>query len=234
MKYAIALIVLSTGCSLRYQIKKEIAGTERALKHHVGFYLTDATSNKPLIDYNGSKYFTPASNTKIFTFYTALRLLGDSASSIKYTQSGDSLFFQGLGDPSFLYKNVFDNGKVYRFLKDHPAQLYFSQSNFQSEALGPGWAWDDYNSYYSAERSSFPIYGNLILVQRPVNGNFVVQPLRFSSGIRLSNEILPQEEIIRNSCQCSHELIYYPGEKGVRFIRHTISNQQQTDCRFVE
>ena len=29
---------------------------------------------------------------------------------------------------------------------------------------GPGWSWDDYSYYYAAERSPFPIFGNVVQV----------------------------------------------------------------------
>jgi len=210
MKCLWAGLILLVGCSPTYLIKKEIRNTENALQDHVGFYLVDLSSNKTLIDFNGAKYFTPASNTKIFTFYTSLRLLGDSVTSLKYFQTGDSLIFQGTGDPSFLYKNVFDNGRVYQFLKDHPAKLFYSNKNFQTETFGPGWAWDDYNYDYSSERSPFPIYGNLISVQHPQPELFTIQPFRFSSDFHISNETHPDEEIIRGID--SNELIYYIGK----------------------
>jgi len=210
MKCLWAGLILLVGCSPTYLIKKEIRNTENALQDHVGFYLVDLSSNKTLIDFNGAKYFTPASNTKIFTFYTSLRLLGDSVTSLKYFQTGDSLIFQGMGDPSFLYKNVFDNGRVYQFLKDHPAKLFYSNKNFQTETFGPGWAWDDYNYDYSSERSPFPIYGNLISVQHPQPELFTIQPFRFSSDFHISNETHPDEEIIRGID--SNELIYYIGK----------------------
>jgi D-alanyl-D-alanine carboxypeptidase/D-alanyl-D-alanine-endopeptidase (penicillin-binding protein 4) len=210
MKYFWAAIISLYGCSPAFVIRKEIKNNENDLHDHVGFYLFDPAANKTLIDFNGAKYFIPASNTKIFTFYTSLRLLGDSVSSLKYFQSGDSLIFQGLGDPSFLYKDVFDNGRVYQFLKNHPAKLFFSGKNFQTENLGMGWSWDDYNYYYSAERSSFPIYGNLISVRHATEESFIFQPVRFSADFHLSNEIHPEEEIVRGID--SNELIYYNGK----------------------
>jgi len=208
--FAVAIILLA-GCSPKHFIKKEIGNTEQALQDHVGFYLVDLASKKILIDYNGAKYFTPASNTKIFTFYTSLRLLGDSVAALKYFRSGDSLIFQGLGDPSFLYKNVFDNERVYHFLKDHPSKLFFSSKNFKTENLGTGWAWDDYNYDYSAERSSFPVYGNLISIKHATDSSFIFQPFRFSSDFHLSSEIHAEEEIVRGID--SNELVYFNGKK---------------------
>src|SRR6185369_4346377 len=138
MKYFWVALILWAGCSPEYLLKKEISNNENVLQDHLGFYLVDLASNKTLIDFNGAKYFTPASNTKIFTFYTSLRMIGDSVASLTYFQRGDSLIFQGLGDPSFLYKNVFDNRKVYEFLKNHPSKLFYSGKNFHTESLGPG------------------------------------------------------------------------------------------------
>ncbi len=211
MKKCCFAILLLTGCSPAFKIKKEIGGIEQSLQDHTGFYLYDLTKKKTLIDFNGAKYFIPASNTKIFTFYTSLMLLGDSVHSIKYTEQNDSLIFQGLGDPSFLYQNVFDNGKVYRFLKDYPGKLFFSATNFQTEGMGMGWGWDDYNYYYSAERSAFPIYGNLIGVKKLDSGNFSFNPSRFSVDFHSSTETHPEEEIVRGVD--SNELIFFKGKK---------------------
>ncbi len=188
-------------------------GIEARLQDHSGFYLYDRAAKKTLLDFNGANYFTPASNTKIFTFYTALRLLGDSATSIKYSVRNDSLFFQGMADPSFLYRNVYDNGKVYRFLKNYPGKLFFSSSNFQTERFGAGWAWDDYNYYYSTERSPFPLYGNVMEIRKPADGKFTFCPARFGADFHVSQETREQEEIVRGFD--SNQLVYSIGKKGV-------------------
>jgi len=40
-----------------------------------GLVVIDPENNDTIVNINGSQYFTPASNTKIFTLYTALELL---------------------------------------------------------------------------------------------------------------------------------------------------------------
>ena len=105
-------------------------------------------------------YFIPASNTKLFTFYTGLKILGDSVPALQYRISGDSLIFSGTGDPSFLNKDL-PKSEVLKFLKESQQKLYYQPHSTTTTNLGPGWAWDDYNDYYSAERSEFPIYGNV-------------------------------------------------------------------------
>ncbi|MBI1770235.1 MAG: D-alanyl-D-alanine carboxypeptidase [Bacteroidetes bacterium] len=210
MRSAFVLFFFLVGCSARF-IKKEIKETENQLHEHVGFYLYDLAKKKVKVDYNGSKYFTPASNTKIFTFYTSLRLLSDSVSSLKYIKRGDSLIFQGMGDPSFFYKNVFDNERAFRFLKEHQGKLFFSSDNFQTQSFGAGWAWDDYNDYYSAERSPFPVYGNLISIRKYVEEVLIFRPALFEYDFVKSDAEHPAEEIIRD--YNSNRLVYFNGKK---------------------
>lgn len=125
-----------------------------------GFALYDPAEDSMIFARNENRYFTPASNTKLYTFYTGLKLLPDSLRALEYIVRGDSLIFWGTGDPSFLHPE-FGNGKVYDFLNNRKEKLYFSDSNFQDKRLGPGWAWDDYNYYYQTEKSPLPIYGNV-------------------------------------------------------------------------
>lgn len=124
-----------------------------------GFALYDPQGDSLVYGQNENRYFTPASNTKLYTFFTGLKLLPDSLPALEYVVRGDSLIFWGTGDPSFLHPE-FGNGKVYDFLKNRDESLYFSDSNFDDKRLGPGWAWDDYNAYYQTEKSPFPMYGN--------------------------------------------------------------------------
>ena len=122
-------------------------------------------ANKTVFEYNSDQYFTPASNTKIFTFYSALKLLGDSIPAFKYQLRNDSLTLWGMGDPSFLNHHVYYSPAAYDFLRSAGKNLLLSTASFQTTAFGSGWAWDDYNDYYSAERSGFPIYGNTMQVR---------------------------------------------------------------------
>jgi len=124
-----------------------------------GFELYDPDRESVIYAQNENRYFTPASNTKLFTFYTGLKMLPDSIRALEYVVHGDSLIFWGTGDPSFLHSDL-DNGTVYNFLKSREEKLYFSDSNFDDRLLGPGWSWSDYNYYYQTEKSPLPMYGN--------------------------------------------------------------------------
>lgn len=149
-------------------------------KSFTGFALYDPEADQYLETYQADKYFTPASNTKIFTCFASLALLPDSIPGLRYVLSGDSLIFWGTGDPATLYHELSDNSNVMDFLKSRNEQLFYAPQ-WVGDAMGPGWAWDDYNAYYSAEKSAFPMYGNVatIKLRRNVN-SATVQPVYFS------------------------------------------------------
>ncbi len=204
----IFILLVSWACSPRVGILKEINQTQLDLKDHTGFALYDPESKKYLIEYNAEKYFTPASNTKIFTFYASLKLLGDSATALKYIYKGDSLIFWGMAEPSFLYSRTFDNGRIFNFLEQSPKKLFYSATNFKTSTLGPGWAWDDYPYNYSAERSPFPIFGNLIAIERPLN-DFFISPRFFTQHFTVATDLRKRDEIIRDLD--NNQLTFFPG-----------------------
>lgn len=171
--------------------------------------LYDPSDEKEIYSYNAHRYFTPASNTKILTFYTSLVILGDSIPALKFSVVGDSVIFQGTGDPSFLYNQVWNSDKVYSFLRDAPGNLYFSPGNFQTTQFGPGWAWDDYNYYYSAERSPFPVYGNRFTLFKPSgDGSLRAEEPYFKRFVYLADS-LPQSPWLQRDFH-SMETNYYP------------------------
>lgn len=180
--YFLSLLLLS--CAPHLKLQKELAKTESKFQEHIGLLVYDPESRRTVIEYNSDKYFTPASNTKIFTLLSSLHLIGDSIPAFRYVERNDSLIFWGTGDPSFLYSKVFQNERAYQFLKDQSLPLYFSSSNFYQDHFGPGWAWDDYNYSYSPERSSFPIYGNNLMITDSAESIKVDPPL-FQDSIKV-------------------------------------------------
>lgn len=208
---------LMVSCAPRIKIKKILTETEAKFQDHVGLMVYDPQSRKTLLEFNSDRYFTPASNTKIFTLMSCLQIIGDSIPSLRYVINGDSLIFWGTGDPSFLYSEVFDNNRTYNFLHKHKGPLFFSNSNFHSAQFGPGWAWDDYQYSYSPERSPLPLYGNLMTVTDSINGELKAFPPYFQNQISLSSARKPERTIERSVGD--NKLTFYPGDGSAFFTR---------------
>ncbi|HEX6224059.1 MAG TPA: D-alanyl-D-alanine carboxypeptidase [Chryseolinea sp.] len=212
MRNCIGILILTSWCFAcsplsRKALNKTFQATDKTFHDHTGFALYDLDAGKSIYEYRSSHYFTPASNTKIFTFYAGLTLLTDSVPALRYVLQADSLVFWGTGDPSFLYKEVYDNNRVYSFLKTASRPLFFSDRNFQTTNFGSGWAWDDYNDYYSAERSPFPLYGNLLTL-KVARKKLEVQPPYFKHYLKVDTQEKKAKLIRRLE---SNEFVFHPG-----------------------
>ncbi len=130
-------------------------------KHYYGVSLYDLDEHKFVFGHQEDRHFTPASNTKVFTLFTSLKLIGDSIPGLAYVERGDSLIFWGTGDPTFLHSKL-DRGKVLEFLKNSTKKLVYSQSPVQEPTYRNGWSIEDYEFYYQPELTVFPIYGNVV------------------------------------------------------------------------
>lgn len=181
-------IILISSCS---SSKKLTSETDTTLEEFpafktgfTGIMVYDPALEKVIYEHNSDKYFTPASNTKLFTFYAGLKILGDSAPAIIYTVKNDSLIFKGTGDPSLLY-DQFESSEVLDFLKNRNETLFYTPPGFTEEHFGPGWSWDDYHYYYSVERAAMPIYGNYVAFNfTPAKDIPEVQPKFFSQFLQ--------------------------------------------------
>ena len=127
-----------------------------------GFVLYDLIESEEIININGNKLFTPASNTKLFTLLAATSILKDSIPALKYYISGDSLVFMGTGNPTVMNSNLPEDSTIIDFLKGRKEKLFFSDINFEDQHFGDGWAWNDYMYYYQLEKSPLPVYGNIL------------------------------------------------------------------------
>lgn len=167
LRFGCALVLLIVvSCSPATYLRTAIRESEKDFKDHTGFMLYDPESGRTLFQYQHDRYFTPASNTKIFTLFASFQLLGDSIPSLYYKSTADTLTIWGTGDPSFLYTLTHHNDRVIRFLRERPEPIAFSASNFMTDHFGPGWAWDDQLFTYQVERSALPLYGNRFTLTR--------------------------------------------------------------------
>ena len=164
------LLIILVSCTVNKQIYKQ--ANKILLKDavintgHIGISIYEPATDKYWFNYDASKYFVPASNVKLFTLYAGLKYLGDSLAGIKYQKKNNELHIYPTGDPTFLHPD-FKQQTVFNFLKKK-SNIFYHSKNYIN-ALGKGWAWDDYLDYYMVQRSEFPIYGNLIQVNTDSN-----------------------------------------------------------------
>lgn len=171
----LVLFLLSSCASTKKKINKKITDTLHSKfydNQFTGLLVVDAHTKDTLFNYNSDKYFTPASNTKIFTLYTALQLLPQKMPALNYIIENDTLYIEGTGDPTLLHP-FFKDSTAIHFINKH-ANIALNLTNFQEKKFGPGWSWDDYHWYYSAERSAFPLYGNVLTLYN--QENLVAEP----------------------------------------------------------
>ncbi|WP_312697920.1 D-alanyl-D-alanine carboxypeptidase [Sphingobacterium mizutaii] len=176
------LACLTTKAQSTLNLNDEFQKSTVLPKHYYGFSLYDVDEQCFVYNHNQDKHFTPASNTKVFTLFASLKLIGDSIPGIAYVERGDSLIFWGTGDPSFLHPRL-DNGRVYNFLKNSNKKLFYSSSPTQEPTYRNGWSIEDYEFYYQPELFPFPIYGNVVQF-REVDGKLKLFPSYFERDVK--------------------------------------------------
>ncbi|RYF97362.1 MAG: D-alanyl-D-alanine carboxypeptidase/D-alanyl-D-alanine-endopeptidase [Chitinophagaceae bacterium] len=179
-------LMLLVSCSVQKQLERklhdEVLKDKNLTNAHIGVLVIDAGSQQVLVSHQADKYFVPASNTKIFTCYAALKFLGDSVKGIEYSEGDTAIYLVPSGDPTFLHHDFADQ-PVVKFLQAAKKPLYIIDANWDDKALGSGWSWDDYSSSYMAERSPMPVYGNIIRwiqerdTSSPATDNVLDQPV---------------------------------------------------------
>jgi D-alanyl-D-alanine carboxypeptidase/D-alanyl-D-alanine-endopeptidase (penicillin-binding protein 4) len=158
-------IIFLSSCSVQKQIaksaKENVLSAPALQTAHIGISIYEPGTNKYWFNYQGDKYFVPASNTKIPTCYAAMKYLGDSLVGARLAISKDSaLELYPTGDPTFLHPE-FVHQRLFNELKKYNI-ISWNLTDWRSKRWGNGWSWNDYTAPYMAERSAFPIYGNLI------------------------------------------------------------------------
>lgn len=131
-------------------------------RHFTGLVVYNPESKDTIISYNSNQYFTPASNVKIFTLYSALKVLPENIPAFNYSIEKDTITIQGVGNPTFLHSYFNDSTALSFTSKFNKINLV--ANNLIDDKYGPGWAWEDFDAPYSLERSSFPMYGNVLSI----------------------------------------------------------------------
>jgi len=166
-----------------------------------GVKVISLATEKVLYAHNPEKYFSPASNAKLFTAALALNNLGPDfkietslyaarAPDENGTLDGDLVVY-GRGDPDFRaglhsgdYRAALEPlaaALVKSGVKRINGDLIGDQSYFSGPPYGSGWEWDDFQWYYGAEVSALSINDNsLDLWVKP--GPHVGAPARIETG----------------------------------------------------
>ncbi|OKS88950.1 D-alanyl-D-alanine carboxypeptidase/D-alanyl-D-alanine-endopeptidase [Mucilaginibacter polytrichastri] len=200
------LNICQAGGIKKRKIKKLFKHSVIFNTHFTGFALYDIDKQESVYELNADHYFTPASNTKLFTFYTCLKMLGDSVPALRYTTRKDSLIFWGTGDPSFLHTKL-KGTHAYMLLKQSDKKLFYSSGQYQNNRYGAGWAWDDYNDYYLAEINDLPVEDNLISIYADASGQLQTRPARFKQFLTLDSSYHPlsyrvKRDFLNNTLAC--------------------------------
>jgi D-alanyl-D-alanine carboxypeptidase/D-alanyl-D-alanine-endopeptidase (penicillin-binding protein 4) len=219
----IVFIVISS-CGTTQKLKRDFNKNQNESEFFKGFVLFNPKSGKNIINHNGAKFFTPASNVKLFTFYSAYKTLGDSLKGLEYIKKNDTLIIKGTADPTFLYG--FKDSKTIPFLKSHEGPIVLLDETINDDLLGSGWSWSDYQYYYMPEKSIFPIYGNLALYAMK-NDSIHVVPKYFSNSISVLDSLKVNRDYETNQfyLQRNDSLLYeVPFKTTLQLIAKLLSD----------
>lgn len=157
-----------------------------------GFVLYDPMTKEYLENINGEKYFTPASNVKILTLYGAMKSLPDSIPALRYEKINGDLYIEGLGDPTFLHPEFKDFNHILDWLKIQEGNIYLYWGKYEGDRMGLGWSWEDYEKYYSVEKSEFPINENTVTIKR-TKSKPEVFPMTLADSVQIQEGLYSRE-----------------------------------------
>ncbi|MBX3043367.1 MAG: D-alanyl-D-alanine carboxypeptidase/D-alanyl-D-alanine-endopeptidase [Candidatus Kapabacteria bacterium] len=148
---------------------------------NIGICVQSLETGEYIYQHNESKNFIPASTQKIITTAAGLDLLGeDFRFSTKMYLDGNlspngifagNLILRGLGDPTiskYFYKEPLEiiDSWVRKLdslgITSINGNLIGDDSYFDDTYYGPGWSWDDFTFYYSAQVSALSFNDNRV------------------------------------------------------------------------
>ncbi len=147
-----------------------------------GIKIVSLDTGKTVFEQNAGKYFSPASNAKLYTSALALdhldadyRIKTSLYAAGRPTAEGalkGDLIIYGRGDPTIAAS--LNGGDYYKALEPLAEQLALSgvrriegdligdESFFKGPPMGSGWEWEDLQWYYGAEVSALTINDNAL------------------------------------------------------------------------
>ena len=191
----VGAIILFSSCSVNKKILKDVSKQSVQEEFFRGIVVFDPEKNETVLNINGNKYFTPASNTKLFTFYAAYKTIKDSVAGLMFYENRDSLVISGTADPSLLYG--FKESKTIPFLNSTSQNIYIVDIKIDEPFFGNGWAWNDFAYSYMVEKNLFPIYGNYVELSK-MDTTITAFPEFFKKSVAVKDEIRERRDYFTN------------------------------------
>ena len=177
--------------------------------------------DKKIVGLGNDIYMTPASNVKILTVLGSINY-GDSIPILNYKVYNDTLKISPTGYP-LLWHPKYSDKDLGKFLKKFK-HIEYHIPKIDLDKYGPGWAWDDYNNYYQAERSEMPIYGNVIQAVKKSNGDIEITPDKYKITFDFEQEKQIDRSEIENNFSLNPSLF----QSGDTIYSPFISSRKNT------
>ena len=141
---------------------------------NIGIYVQDAKTGKVLYKKNVDRYFTPASNQKLFTAFAALQSLGSEFTYrtqlfLDYTKIrkgvlNDNLYLQFTGDPVFTAEQLESliNSLAEVGILRIKGKIIIDDTAFDQMTMSPGTSWDDQDFCWGSPISALIINHNCV------------------------------------------------------------------------
>ncbi|NER51152.1 MAG: D-alanyl-D-alanine carboxypeptidase/D-alanyl-D-alanine-endopeptidase [Symploca sp. SIO1A3] len=150
----------------------EVIERPEFLRSRWGILVEPLSTSIPIYNYEGERYFTPASNTKLLTTAAALHQLGaqfpirTSVYSTGNIPNLTSLRLVGRGDPSLTTAKLKDLAQqLKRRGVRRVEQLIVEEGYFNESAIHPTWEWSDIYTYYGTSVNSLILNENAAIVR---------------------------------------------------------------------
>ena len=202
-----------------------------------GIKIVSLDSGKTIFEHNSQKYFSPASNAKLYTAALALERLGvnhriktslysTSRPDASGTLKGDLIVY-GRGDPTMAAR--LNGGDYFKGIEPLVTQLVNAgvkriegdivgdESYFAGPPFGSGWEWDDLQAYYGAEVSALTIDDNALdLFVKP--GDRAGLPCRITTGPPTSFVTLINRTQTSTKGGESRIIVYRPVAENIIYV----------------
>jgi len=234
VKKALILIFICTNAYSQISSKKIdrwVSKNENLKNSVVSIAVKELDKNNKIKGINLNTFMTPASNLKILSVLGSI-YTGDTIPIIKYNFSNDTLRISPTGYP-LLFHPKYQNKELEKFVKSFN-HIEYNLSNTDLIKYGPAWAWDDLSYYFQAERSSMPIFGNVVQIIKKENGNLILTPNNFKINLDYNqkekvNRVLDENVFTLNPSLIKlGDTIYHPFISSNKVIVDLLSNSLKT------